>query len=447
MISIALLVALAMLHPAQTATEPVPAPGSTNAPAGAPVQPAVKRSVLVLPVTVPKDAAAEVSQTAGVLERGLTRAFRRHGAFQELTLAEVRARVGKAAESQMSGCDEETCLAGLAEALGADLLLQTRLSKEQGLWVARISMLDRRSATTTLRRELRVRSVDALLDSIDTLVRDLSGGAALVISDPALAERLGTTPAVADQLREKLTREPGTTAAAAWTDHIIDRNRESEVLAVLEGALLLSGGIVISLVSLPMVFVSITGSTAFFPEAPAAVGGSAPASDTYTFRLVYLMGQGLLPLIAFSALIPVAVALMLAVVDRMDLGRIPVRRDGCCRDEARIRNAAKPGWGRRVAPLLALAAGAIGLLWPLGVALATAAAGPLAVGLGSAFSSGLIPRGPGIQLPLGPFVGIYLGVLAFQTLGIVGIVGVGLAGSLGSLLLIYSETAPVVDAE
>jgi hypothetical protein len=439
MMTIPTLLVLTLLQPAQAATEP--------AAAGAPVAPAAKRSVLVLPVTVPERAAEEVLQTAGVLERGMTRAFRRHGAFKELTLAEVRERVGKAAETQMSGCDEESCLAGLAEALGADLLLQTRLAQEKGLWVARISMLDRRSATTTLRRELRVRSVDALLDSIDTLVRDLSGGAALVISDPALAERLGTTPAVADQLREKLTRETGTTAAAAWTDHIIDRNRESEVLAFAEGALLLLGGAAALVASVPMALVSVFGSTAFIPEAPAALGGSAAEADTYTFRLVYILGQGILTVILLTTLVPVSAAVALAVLDRMDLGRIPVRKDGCCRDEGRIRDAAKPGWGRRAAPFLALAAAAIGLLYPLGIGVSFFVSVPLSLALSEGFAAGAVPKGPSVQLPLSAFVALYVGVYVINTLGISAIVALGLVGSVGALLFIYSETAPVVDAE
>ncbi|MBI5494689.1 MAG: hypothetical protein HY904_06635 [Deltaproteobacteria bacterium] len=430
-----------------------PTPAPTGAAPTAPAAPApsaaptvqTKRSVLVLPLTLDEGTSDDVARVAETVERGLARAIERQGTTTVVRSREIRERIGEAAAKQMTGCDELSCLAELAGSLGVDRILQTRLRMRPGVWELRVSVLDRLKADVTLRRELSARSVDALLASLDTLAREVAGGTALVADDPKLAERLGTDAEGADRLRKALAGGAAN-PVQAWTDEVIRANAESEGLAMAEGALIGVGGAAV-LATFPLfVVAAVLSSYSTMGSAPPWAGGQMGTHDTYTFPVLLVVAQ-IVSMGTLLAGVPfIAAGVLLLVVDRLDLGRIRVAREGCCRDEPRIRAAAKPGWGRRAAPIVAVVGGAMGLFVPLVGFLGTTVIALIATPL---YAAGAIPiiATPGPAVDEGTWGALYIALMVVSGLSTLGLLGLGAtAAALGTILTV-SEYSPLVDAE
>ena len=348
----AALVLGAVLH-AVAAQQP---PSSALAPAA---------KIIVLPVRMAAGVSSEHRHVARALELLLGQALTRHSGQQVVTQAEVGAMLGTAAADQLNGCDAEACLAEAADAMGAQQALVTRVDVAPGLWLLQASIVNRAAAEVVRRAQIRARSLGSLLDSVDLLARQLCSGARLVADAPDLAERLGTPPAGAEELRTALAQNPQADAVTAWTDLMVTHNRESETLAFAQGALALAGG--------ALVFVATVAHGLV-----QTVHVLRPAPD-HSPVLTLVPGL-LLPALALLGLGMVAGALVaLTAWDLSDVGRIPVRLTGCCRQEDRVRAAAAPGWGRKAGPMLALAGAAVALISPLGAVAALVSVWALAL--------------------------------------------------------------------
>ncbi|MEW5853115.1 MAG: hypothetical protein AB2A00_30305 [Myxococcota bacterium] len=326
--------------------------------AGAPAEQKATRAV-VLPLRTPASASPDVVNAAAGVERAFTDALSRHAAFHVLSRQEIVGIVGKAAQDQLMGCDAESCVAEVADALGAELVVVSTMDASGGMWNMQASILDRRSAKSLRRGSIKARGLDNLLASLDQLARTLASGGRVAVDDPRLQERLGTDAAGMEALKQRLatTKDPDLTEV--WTQVIIDQNAESEVHAVLQGlGILMAGLTVMAGMTVMTVLSTFTSSAEFYLFAPAATklleDKNVNPDGTYNYPVIF-------PLVPYLALIPMAVgvvgwlafSLVVTLVDNADLGRIRVSKSGCCRDEERIRGAERPGLGRRLAPYIA----------------------------------------------------------------------------------------------
>ncbi len=394
------------------------------------------RSVLLAPISAAAGAHQQLGQS---IVRALARSLARLTSLSVLTARDVEVRLGELAAQQLTGCDDDSCAADVANALGVDLILQGRLDQAGGLWLLQVGVLQRATAEVVFRRQLRSRSADGLLNSLDPLVREMFGGGGFFVDDPSLAGRLGTNSTGVARLREGMG--PKDEATAAWTRTVIEANKESELLAFAEGALLaLSGAFLLATaplagtVSLVSTFTQVREYPVYLN--PNQTNTTGPYVLNYAFIATQLMFLG----IGVAMVIPALAALVLGILDWMDIGRIPVEREGCCRDEEALRKASAPGWGRRLAPYLAAAGGVASLLYTL--------ANVVVVLLVLAFFVPLLQSGPsvpGISLDLRTWTAVYFAAVTLGLLSQVLLVALGSASFLGALLLIHSEYNSVVD--
>lgn len=317
---------------------------------------APRERAVVMPVRVVESAGADVTLAAQSLERALTDALGRHAAFHVLSRAEIGAMVGKAAQAQLMGCDAESCLTELADALGAELVVSSRLDVTGGYWHAQSALFDRRTMQAIRRAAIKARSLDALLASADQLGRQLAQGSRISLDDPQLAQRLGTDARGMEALRERRKRAPDEDLVSAWTATVRARNGESGRLALAQGGLVLLGSLVL------LAGGCATGVTAAYFE---NLFGAIHASGEQVFPWLAAVIAMVTPLPFLLGGAGIAAALIaLGTVDALDVGRIPVAREGCCRDEDLVQE--EEGWSvpRRVAPMLASLGALVALFTP-----------------------------------------------------------------------------------
>lgn len=431
--------------PVSAQTTPAPAPASTPV-----AQPnADKQRALLLPLRLSSNASQAVRSSAPVVEQALQHALDRHGVFHLLSKQEVQQLATRAMQDQLMGCDAESCMAEVADALGASFLIMAQLDQVGGLWEFSGSVLERQKARVVRRASVRARNLDAVLESVDQVARQLCGGSKVALDDPKLMERLATNEAGRDALKQAAAATPEADVSTLWTNVVVDHNAESEALALTEGGLVLGAGVVLvlgTMLGTPMSNYASTAAVIMGPDGDFYRGGNPPTPGGYTFPGLLLL-VSYLPGILAAGLAGVLLLAAVAVgaVDMMDRGRLVVGRRGCCRDEARIRAAEKPGWGRRVAPFVAAAGGAAALLVPVFTFLVSL---PVSLLLTPITQSGRFVVGPGPVVDSGTYRLLY-GIVV-GTLGVVGVgalAALGAAGFGAALLLIASENPPVLDPD
>ncbi|MEW5851943.1 MAG: hypothetical protein AB2A00_24360 [Myxococcota bacterium] len=312
-----------------------------------------QRRAVVLPLQLRADPPEDVRVAAPGVERALTDAVARHAPFPVVGRSELAALLNVEVRQQLTGCNADSCIAEVADALGAELAVIPKLDLAHGVWTLRTSLVERRTASALRRAGVQARSLDALVNSLDSVARQLVGGPGASLSDSRLAERLGTDAEGMALLRQRVAAAPDVDVAETWTDIIIERNRESPVLALLEAAAFPAGAALLWLVTpwtgIPLGIV-----------VGAGLGLAAPPQIT----LLPLFAAFVIPVVAQGVLlIPIGASLVVAVIDALDLGRVPVWRQGCCRDETRVRAATDPSMGHRAAAVIAALGGvALGML-------------------------------------------------------------------------------------
>lgn len=355
-----LLLALLVWTQAPSAAPPSP-PGS-NAPAA--------QRAVVAPLKLGPSASSEATAARDLVEHALSQALARHATFQLLTPSDVAAMLGRAAQQQLSGCDAESCVAEIADALNADLLVSGNFTVTPGLWTLQVSLIERRTAVVLHRAAARSRDLQSLLASVDVVARQLCGAGAVDIKDPNLVARLGTTQAAARELALAAQKTPNQDATAVWTNLILSHNRESTWLALAQGALLLVSGV--SFLAAVVLNAALVFTVGRLPTLPSGGPTWAYASSMLFSLPLFLLSAGTL-----------GAALVLLGVDAANPGRVPVDRQGCCRDEQLLRDAEEPTLLDRLGAVLAAGGTLLG-------AGAPAAGGILFMGLvwGSALGRG-----------------------------------------------------------
>jgi hypothetical protein len=311
------------------------------------------KKALVLPTRVPAETSEEVRGAVAGVEQALWAALQRHSDWQMADQSLLETLTREAATAQLMGCDDTSCLVQLAEAVSVDALVVSRLSRQEGVWDYQVSLVERQEGRAARRSWVKARSLDALLASVDSAARELAKGSQMALSDPDLPRRLGTTPDVVKALREEAGDRPLT---EAWTAYILSHNTESDALALAQGALVMLSGASLLLTTVLFTPVVIMSNQLIYDVGPRNyVRPDNVESSNGLYPLPYMLvpwfaAMGLTVVVSW---VPLLLAGVLAAVDALDLGRKPVSREGCCRDEEAVRDAANPGLGRKVAPFLA----------------------------------------------------------------------------------------------
>lgn len=420
------------------------APSAETAP-----PPAVVRA-LVLPVALPAGAPTDLARAVPGVEAAFRLALQRHGGFELVGQAELAALLEQAAQDQRAGCDTDVCLARIGETMDAAFVVSAHVELAGGLWIFRAALLDRRSAMAARRTVVRARSLQGLFASLDNAARQLCLGSALSVEDPHLHERLGTTREVAADLRARVRARPETDVVQAWTDLVMERNQErpSPALGVAAGVALAALAVALGACMTPLVLDPLL--MAMNRQKPTYRGEQRadPVHPDGTYDFPWLL-YGIYLAATPPTMAVVSGGLLLALgsaaVDALDVGRIPVAREGCCRDEDRIRRAAEPSWLHRTAVVVSGVSAAVTLV-------AVPVAGVLASmgvqqALGLAFR-GNVPWGSGPTAPVTrqTWIGI-TAVGAFVSVGglLGSLVAVGAVAVAATLGLAASERGPLVD--
>ncbi len=409
-----------------------------------------KERALLLPLRLSTNAPQAVRSSAPVVEQALQQALDRHGTFHLLSKQEVKELATRAMQDQMMGCDAESCMAEVADALGASFLIMAQLDQVGGLWEFSGSVLERQKARVVRRASVRARNLDAVLESVDQVARQLCGGSKVALDDPRLMDRLATNEAGRDALKQAAAATPEADVSTLWTNVVVEHNAESETLALTEGGLVLASGVVLvlgTMVGTPLSNYASTAAVFMGPDGDLVYrNGNPPTPGGYVFPAVLLVVSYLPGILAAGvAGVLLLAAVAVGAVDMMDRGRLVVGRRGCCRDEARIRAAEKPGWGRRLAPFVAAAGGAAALLVPVFTFMISLPTSYLLLPL---TRTGRYVVGPGPVVDSGTYRILY-GIVV-GTLGVVGLGALGALGAAGfgaALLLIASENPPVLDPD
>lgn len=327
-----LLVALCL------APAPVRAEASVPAPAAG--------TVAVLPARV-TGAGDQAEETGTLLTGTLVARLKPVGGFDVVSAEEVAAVMRTEAQRQGFGADDPAVLADVAGALGARVLVVSDVNAAGTTLSWSASLVDAGSGQVLRRATVQGRDVAGLAAQVDELVLRLAGREREAeLRGSRAARRLGFTSAAdLEAFRAFRQRRPDATTAESLTEFIVERNVESDALAVAQASLfcLASATAAVACAAVPFSLVPMFN----FQLAWVALG-------------VLLGGALLAPL---SAALGVA-GMALVVVDALDLRRVRVRASGCCRNDADIHDAERRDGVRKAAALAVLASGPLLLFAP-----------------------------------------------------------------------------------
>lgn len=307
-------------------------------------------SIAVLPMRAQsQDAAAE--PMAALLTNLLTTRLAEVASRKVISADEVADLLRHEADRQQVGCNDDGCLAEIAGALGARFLVVGGISQagSEVLWEA--SLVDQQTAQVVEHSLVRVRKLGALPAQVEDVALRLSGRGADVGLEGA-GDRLGFVDAGAlAAFRSFRAAHADLAPSEALTEFIMERNRENGWLAAAEVGAFAA--------TLPLIL--LTSASAAMSWGLAAFPFGLPQ-----IFAVLTMVTGALLLAALTT------GVVLVVLDAMNVGRVKIRRSGCCRDDAALLDAEKESTLQRLASgavvsmgAAALAAGIAGFALPL----------------------------------------------------------------------------------
>lgn len=201
------------------------------------------------------------------LQSSLTTELGRVPGLEVLSSDDIKNLAGLEADRQQAGCDDEnSCLAEVADALGARAAVFGSVGRLGSLTVVNLSLLDTTTATPVGRAELKVEALEqapaALLEAVPTLVASLLG-------EPA---RLAYT-------RDVDERRAAAAANAAATARAAAQNAAAEIAAAANAA----GAGAIDLKE--------SGGPPIYVVAPKVVGMSESVGTTVASTLARVAGE------------------------------------------------------------------------------------------------------------------------------------------------------------
>ncbi len=323
-------------------------------------EPAAPPTVAVFPVEAVQETLAPAN-TGRMLARVLASHLGTESNWQVVSLDDLEVLLQQTRDAQAVGCVNEACRTEVGGALGASLLVTGRLSLLQGTYIWEAGVVDLQGRSIR-RATLKGQGVEVLAARANDLALMLLGKAPQqLLETRGASKRLGFKEKKDfKEFKDAYARQPETNLADALTDHILAKNGEDPRLAVAEAATL--GGSMATLWTAG--FLLLGGSF--------LMGGGPPG--LVLASIMGVTGCLLLP----AALVLAGVGVALSAVDLANLGRIAVKRKGCCRNDARVAQAEKPnrlerGWATLLG-LLGPMTFAVAVSSPL-VAFAAAVAG------------------------------------------------------------------------
>jgi hypothetical protein len=177
--------------PAPSQAESAPEKAEDKAEDKAPSQKS-RYSVLVMDLKPTNADPDEVT----VITQIVANSFSKHNAFNVLSGQDVSSAIGLEAQKQAMGCDEQTCLAEIAGALGADFVVFGTAGKLGQLFVVNLSLYDSAGANSAGRGQIEARNLELLPKEIDRVVNDMAFEitGVRVEDDPVAQDGAGISP-------------------------------------------------------------------------------------------------------------------------------------------------------------------------------------------------------------------------------------------------------------
>ncbi|MEW5855350.1 MAG: hypothetical protein AB2A00_41635 [Myxococcota bacterium] len=325
-------------------------------------------ALAVMPMAVRLGTGAD-NDASSLLTSALTAHLSATGHHRILGMDEIQALLENEAARQGVGCTDDGCLAEIAGALGARLVVAGEVEKVGRAlqWTARL--VDRQADAAVGRGLVTGGNVQELAAQAYELALQLQGRADEArLSGPAAQRRLGFLSAAdLEDFRRQRERRPAASLSDVLTEYIIGHNRESRALAVGQA---ISFGLAAACL-VPVLPINCVATQTGIALLPVTLG---------LFATSFLMG--------LSSAVATLVGVVLVVVDEMDPGRVPVSRQGCCRDDARIVDAERDRNLLRAAAMAVLLSGPMAFGVALGALAGVWAATALVpVGFGDEFTT------------------------------------------------------------
>ncbi len=314
------------------APTPPPTPAVTPSAVAPDAAPVASTDVLaVLPIRVVNGGAQEAAPLLSTL---LAAELEQLSNARVISAGEVDALLQNEAERQGVGARDDGALQEIVGALGARRVVTGELGRQGALHVWHVSLVATEDNSVETRVDVKARTVEALTAQVRDVAFTLLGRADEVKLEGAAAQkRMGLEQ---EQTLLEFSRyresQPDVTTTEAFTRFLLDRNLESNAMA-LSQAVLMMGAALLGSVAVAAAMVSITSFTTF----------RSPPLVLATGALAWML---LLPALAMGT-----TGLVLAIVDAFNVGRVAVKSDGCCRDDAQVHDESQQTRLRRVAAL------------------------------------------------------------------------------------------------
>ncbi len=132
---------------------------------------ATKR-ILVLDFESPAGNTQEAEQVTNLVAS----VFASFDNIEVLTNQDMRALLKLESDRQAAGCDDESCLSEIADAMGAQLVVNGSVGRLGELYLVTLNIFDSSSAKSLGRKTIRASSLEALPPLIDAAAAELGGG-------------------------------------------------------------------------------------------------------------------------------------------------------------------------------------------------------------------------------------------------------------------------------
>lgn len=315
------LLALALALATQTSAQPPGKPGAQTA------------AILPFHSQVASEDALDL--LASVLAEQLAEL----GDWKVISPEELRALLQNEQSRQALGGGEDEALREASGALGAREVVQGEVVRLDKRLIWRATLVDQSAGEIRQRGEVSGNSVQALAGRADELALMLLGRRDEAEDPEAVADRLGFENASdARDFEGFRERNPELGTGEALTRYIIANNVESNRLAIVE-ALLVGGGAAGTTLALAL------GFGGFLVPLILPVG---PLALVLSF-LAIVSGV--------TSLVLLASGVGVVVVDGLNRSFRPVKKSGCCRDDAEVADAWAATALRRTAAFVVLLAG------------------------------------------------------------------------------------------
>ncbi|MEW5847723.1 MAG: hypothetical protein AB2A00_02875 [Myxococcota bacterium] len=318
--------------PSRAATEAAPSSATT------PSEERPAPTLAVLPVRM-ITAGAAGAEGSIMLTSALTARMQEASGYRVLSTDEVQEMLSHEAVRQAAGCAEDSCLTELLGAIHSELVVLSEVRPVGGVLLFTSSLIRQSDASVVERASTQGRTLQSLVAQTEEMALALAGKPeSAVLEGPVAMQRLGfTTPEDLAAFRTFREEHPQATTTEALTEFIVQHNVESR--ALVAGEAVAFGLSAVGALALVMVFLPVYGAVVSSTvNPPLLMAVAVPLAITG-------------PLVVLSAMVGVA----LAVVDALNLGRVAVRRSGCCRRDADIHDAnGTDGFHKALALFIAL---------------------------------------------------------------------------------------------